>query len=163
MHKRALKKERNWRLSGLGALREDIGPLGFGEGLGGMVLLFLAMVTGVSVVFVVINHTAFWLVPAAVPSAMLLGAVLHFMIGPANRLWNWSVRRSGPLHAAFLLFFLYLPCFVGLFFIFLAYPLGIALTLYAPPELAADYQRWILDVAAVSALGGWGRLVFRKK
>lgn len=163
MHKRALKEERQWRLSGLGALREDVGPLGFGEGLGGMVLLYLAIIAGVSVVFVVINHAAFWLVPAALPSALLLGLLLHFMLALADRLWDWSVSRSGILHAAFLLFFLYLPSFVVLFYLILAYPLGLALSIYAPPELAVDYRRWILDVAAVSALGAWVRLVMRKR
>ena len=162
MHKRALKGERQWRLSGLGALREEVGPLGLGEGLGGMVLLCLAVISGVNVVFVAINHATFWLVPAALPSALLLGLLLHFLLALADRLWDWSVNRSGLLNAAFLLFFLCLPSFVVLFYLVLAYPLGLALTIYAPPEMAVDYRRWILDVAAVSALGAWGRLVFRK-
>lgn len=163
MHKRALKEERHWRLSGLRGLREEVGPLGFGEGLGGMILLCLAIVVGVSVVFVVINHAALWLVPATLPSALLLGTALHFMGAIADRLWDWSVNRSGLWHAAFLLFFLYLPGFVGLFFLLLAYPLGLALTVYAHPELADGYRRWIMDVAALSALAAWGRLVFRKR
>jgi len=164
MHKRALKEDRQWRLTGLSVLREDVVPLGFGEGLGGMILLYLAIIAGVSVVFVVINHVPFWLVPAALPSALLLGLLLHFMLGLADRFWDRSVSRSGHLHTAFLLFFLYLPAFVGLFYLVLAFPLGLALSRYAaPPELAVDYRRWIMDVAAVSALGAWGRLVFRKR
>ncbi len=163
MHKRALKEDRRWRLSGFRALREEVGPLGVGEGLGGMVLLYLAIIAGVSVVFVVINQAAFWLVPAALPSALVLGLLLHFMRALVARLWDWSLRRYGHLHAAFLFFFLYLPGFVLLFYLVLAYPLGLAISIYAPPELAADYRRWVLDVAAVSALGAWGRLVFLKR
>lgn len=163
MHKRALKEERQWRLSGLVALRrDDLIPPGFGEGLGGMVLLCLAIIVGVSVMFVVIKHAAFWLIPAALPSALLLGFLLHFLLGIADRYWDRLVSRSGNLHTAFLLFFLYLPVFVVLFYFILAYPLGMVLTSHALPELADDYRRWILDMAAVSALVAWGRLVFRK-
>ena len=162
MHKRALKEERQWRLSGLGALREDVGPLGFGEGLGGMALLYLAIVAGFSVVFVVINRAAFWLVPMALPLALILGALLHFLRALADRLWDWSVRRSGLLHAAFLLFFLFLPGFVVLFYLVLALPLGLVLKVYASPELADDYKLWVLDVAFIAALVAWGRLVFRR-
>ncbi|NTV14590.1 MAG: hypothetical protein HGA96_11785 [Desulfobulbaceae bacterium] len=163
MHKRALKEERQWRLSALGSPRNAAQPFKFGEGLGGMILLYLAIVAGVSLLFVLINHSASWLVPAALPSAFILGALLYYMLGLADRLWDWSVSRSGHLHAAFLLFFLFLPCFVVLFYLVLAYPLGLALSMYAPPGLADDYRRWILDVAAISALGAWGRFVFRKR
>jgi hypothetical protein len=127
-----------------------------------MILLCLAMVAAVSVAFVVINHAALWLVPAALPPAILLGIALHFGLGYVDSLWGWLVSRAGRLQAAFLLFFVYLPFFVALYFVLLAYPMGLALSRYASPELAADYRRWVLDVSALVALIVWGRLITRK-
>ncbi len=161
MHRRALKND----FSGGGSLRllrEEGRPLRLGEGLLGMILLCLAMVAAVSVAFVVINHAALWLVPAALPPAILLGIALHFGLGYVDSLWGWLVSRAGRLQAAFLLFFVYLPFFVALYFVLLAYPMGLALSRYASPELAADYRRWVLDVSALVALIVWGRLITRK-
>lgn len=127
-----------------------------------MVLLSLALVAGVSVAFVVIKHAALWLVPVALLPTLILGVALHFGLGLVDRLWGWLVSRAGRLHASFLLFFVYLPTFVALYFVILAYPMGLLLSRYASPELAADYRRWILDVAAVAAMIAWGRLIRRK-
>lgn len=162
MHRRALKEEQDWRSSGLRFQREHHARSGLWKGVGGRILLYVAIVTGVSVVFVVINHAALWLVPAALPSALILGVFLHFVLGSGERIWDWSVARSGRVHAIFLLFFLYLPVFVALYYVILAYPLGLALSRYASPVLADDYRRWILDIAAVVSMGSWGRLVYCK-
>jgi len=124
-----------------------------------MVLLCLSLVGAVSVAFVVINHAAVWLVPATLLPALVLGVVLHFWLGYVERLWGWVVSRAGRLQAAFLLFFVYLPTFVALYFVILVYPMGLALTHYASPELASDYQRWVLDMAAVVAMIAWGGLL----
>ena len=127
-----------------------------------MIMSSVALVTGVSLVFVMSNHAALWLVPVAMLLALVLGVLLYLLLGCGDRLWNWSVGRSGRLHAAFLLFFMYIPIFVGLCLVILAYPLGLVISSYASPGLAADYRRWVLDVAAVSAMIAWGRLIFRK-
>ena len=141
----------------------EVGPVGLGEGLAGMVLLCLALVAGVSIAFVVIKHAAIWLVPATLAPTLLLGTVLHFGLGYLAGLWVWLVARIGRLQAAFLLFFIYLPFFVALFYALLAYPIGVALARYASPELAADFRRWVLDVAAVVAIITWVRLIPRKR
>lgn len=161
MHRRALKEDSSWG-GGFRLLREDANPRRLGEGLAGMVLLCLALVVGVSVAFVVIKHAALWLVPAVLLPTLVLGVVLHFALGQVDRLWGWLVGRAGRLQAAFLLFFVYLPIFVALFFLVLAYPLGLALEHYASPEMAGDYRRWILDVAAVMAMIAWGAMIRRK-
>jgi hypothetical protein len=127
-----------------------------------MILLSLALVAGVSVSFVVIKHAALWLVPVALLPTVILGVALHFGLAYVDRLWGWLVGRAGRLQAAFLLFFVYLPTFVALYFLILAYPMGLALGRYSSPELAADYHRWILDVSAVAAMIAWGRLICRK-
>lgn len=162
MHRRALKDNFSGGGGGFKSLREDARPLMLGEGLAGMILLCLVVVAGVSVAFVVINHAALWLVPAALPPALVLGVALHLGLGYIDNLWGWLVPRAGRLQAAFLLFFVYLPFFVALYFALLAYPMGYALSSYASPELAADYRRWVLDVSALMALIVWGRLISRK-
>lgn len=127
-----------------------------------MILLCLALVAGVSVAFVVINHAALWLVPVALLPTLVLGAALYFGLAYVDRLWGWLVCRAGRLQAAFLLFFVYLPIFVALYFLILAYPMGLALSRYSSKELAADYHRWILDVSALAAMIAWVRLICRK-
>jgi hypothetical protein len=163
MHRRALRKETSWDNGGLKSLRDDGPPLRLGEGLAGMILLSLALVAGVSVAFVVINHAVLWLVPLALVPTLILGFALHFWLAYVDRLWGWLVRKGGRLQAAFVLFFLYLPTFVALYFLLLAYPMGLALSNYSSPELAADYRRWILDVSAVASMIAWGRLIYRQQ
>lgn len=162
MHRRALRKESSWGGVGIKSLRDDVPTFRLGEGLVGMILLCLALVGGVSVAFVVIKHAALWLVPVAMPPTLVLGVALYFGLAYVDRLWGWLVGRAGRLQAAFLVFFVYLPTFVALYFIVLAYPMGLVLSRYTSPELAADYRRWILDVSAVAAMIAWGRLVCRK-
>lgn len=162
MHRRALKGEPGRAGGAFRLIREDVSPLRLGDGLGGMVLLSLALVAGVSVAFVLINHAALWLVPVALVPTLILGVALHFWLAYVDRLCGWLAVRVGRLQAAFLLFFVYLPTFVALYFLILAYPLGFALNTYASPELAADYRRWILDVSALAAMIAWGRLIRRR-
>ena len=81
MHRRALKDDFSGGGRGLRSLREDARPLMLWEGLAGMILLCLVVVAGVSVTFVVINHAALWLVPAALQPALILGVALHFCLG----------------------------------------------------------------------------------
>lgn len=162
MHRRALKDDTFRIGGGFRLLREDVSPLRLGEGLAGMILLSLVLAGAVSVAFVVIKHAALWLVPVALLPTLILGVVLHFWLGFVDRLWGRLVNRAGRLHASFILFFVCLPTFVALYFIILAYPMGLVLSRYVTPELATDYRRWILDVAAVAAMIAWGRLICRK-
>lgn len=162
MHRRALKEDSFRVGDGFRFVRGDVSPLRLGEGVTGMILLSLALVAAVSVAFVVINHAALWLVPLAMLPTLIMGVALHFGLAYVDRMWEWVVSKAGKLQAAFLLFFVYLPTFVALYFLFLAYPMGLALSQYASPELAADYRRWILDSAAVAAMIAWGRLIRRK-
>ena len=162
MHRRALKGESGSAGDAFRLIREDVSPLRLGNGLWGMVLITLALVAGVSVAFVLINHAALWLIPLALVPTLILGGILYFWLAYVDRFCGWLAARVGRLQAAFLLFFVYLPTFVALYFLFLAYPLGLALNSYASPELATDYQRWILDVSALAAMIAWGRLIRRK-
>lgn len=147
---------------GLKPLRYDVTPLRLGEGAAGMIMLSLALVAAVSVAFVVIKHAALWLVPVALVPTLVLGVALHFGLAYVDRLWVWLAGRAGRLQAAFFLFFVYLPTFVALYFLLLAYPMGLVLSRYSSSELATDYRRWILDVSAVAAMIAWGRLIARK-
>ena len=87
--------------------------------------------------------------------------IVHPILGYCSSLHTWMRNRTGQLHASFLMFFVYLPLIVFVFFALLAFPLGLVLERYASSGLATDYRRWALDMGSGVALVVWLRDVIK--
>ncbi len=163
MHRRALQRSR--KTPGESEIRrygEQFRQSLMGSKQLGLVLLCLASVLGFNLVFSIRNSGLFWLVPGSLPFTAFLGAGLYFI---PDSLWRLQIRIEaalGRIHAAFLMFFLFFLAVVSLHFLLLAVPMGFLLKTFDSANLALDYRRWSLDLAAVQALVFWVWAVCRR-
>ena len=127
-----------------------------------LVLLGLILVLGFNLFFALRNTGLFWLVPGSLPFTVLLGVGLSFTSSSLSRLQVRMAGAIGRVNAAFLLFFLFILSMVILYFLLLVMPMGYFLKTFANGSLATDYQRLVLDLAALQSLLFWGWAVSRR-
>jgi len=96
------------------------------------------------------------------PFTVLLGGALYLFYDLLRSLQLRVTAAIGHIQAAFLMFFLFFLTLVALYFLLLAWPVGYLLETFADKEMAMDYRRWSLDLAAVQALISWAWAAFRR-